>query len=111
MTKGLNVLFKKVLNRNLRFLRFYVSAPYQLTNQLNFFVLFPRQFYIYIYLDKAWDIKTAHEKRHQIIYFDTEKYRLTTTEKIKKIEDFLDKLDGKKIEERNVIQQIHWILN
>jgi hypothetical protein len=25
MTKGLNVLFKKVLNRNLRFLRFYVS--------------------------------------------------------------------------------------
>ena len=26
MTKGLNVLFKKVLNRNLRFLRFYVSV-------------------------------------------------------------------------------------
>jgi len=109
MTKGLNVLFKKVLNRNLRFLRFYVSAPYQLTNQLNFFVLFPRQFYIY--LDKAWDIKSAHEKRHQTIYFNTEKYRLTTTEKIKKIENFLYKLDGKKIEERDVIQQIYWILN
>lgn len=62
-------------------------------------------------VDKAWDIKTAHEKRHQSIYFDTEKYRLTTTEKIKKIEDFLDKLDGKKIEERYIIQQIHWILN
>jgi len=27
MTKGLNVLFKKVLNRNLRFLLFYVSVP------------------------------------------------------------------------------------
>jgi hypothetical protein len=62
-------------------------------------------------VDKAWDIKTAHEKRHQSIYFDTEKYRLTTTEKIKKIEDFLDKLDGKKIEEKDVIQQIYWILN
>ena len=62
-------------------------------------------------VDKAWDIKSAHEKRHQSIYFDTEKYRLTTTEKIKKIEDFLDKLDGKKIEERDIIQQIYWILN
>jgi len=62
-------------------------------------------------VDKAWDIKSAHEKRHQSIYFDTEKYRLTTTEKIKKIEDFLDKLDGKKIEEKDVIQQIYWILN
>lgn len=60
---------------------------------------------------KAWDIKSAHEKRHQSIYFDTEKYRLTTTEKIKKIDDFLDKLDGKKIEERDIIQQIYWILN
>jgi len=30
MTKGLNVLFKKVLNRNLRFLRFYVSDFYTL---------------------------------------------------------------------------------
>jgi len=62
-------------------------------------------------VDKAWDIKSAHEKRHQTIYFDTEKYRLTTTEKIKKIDDFLDKLDGKKIEEKDVIQQIYWILN
>jgi hypothetical protein len=62
-------------------------------------------------VDKAWDIKSAHEKRHQSIYFDTEKYRLTTTEKIKKIDDFLDKLDGKKIEERDIIQQIYWILN
>jgi len=62
-------------------------------------------------VDKAWDIKSAHEKRHQTIYFDTEKYRLTTTDKIKKIEDFLDKLDGKKIEERDIIQQIYWILN
>jgi len=62
-------------------------------------------------VDKAWDIKSAHEKRHQSIYFDTKKYRLTTTEKIKKIEDFLDKLDGKKIEERDIIQQIYWILN
>ena len=61
-------------------------------------------------VDKAWDIKTAHEKRHQSIYFDSEKYKLTTTEKIKKIEDFLDKLDGKKIEERDIIQQIYWIL-
>jgi len=62
-------------------------------------------------VDKAWDIKTAHEKRHQSIYFDTEKYGLTTTKKIKKIKDFLDKLDGKKIEEKYVIQQIYWILN
>ena len=61
-------------------------------------------------VDKVWDIKSAHEKRHQSIYFDSEKYKLTTTEKIKKIEDFLDKLDGKKIEERDIIQQIYWIL-
>ena len=61
-------------------------------------------------VDKAWDIKSSHEKRHQSIYFDAEKYKLTTTEKIKKIEDFLDKLDGKKIEEKDIIQQIYWTL-
>jgi len=61
-------------------------------------------------VDKAWDIKSSHEKRHQSIYFDSEKYKLTTTEKIKKIEDFLYQLDGKKIEERDIIQQIYWIL-
>jgi len=61
-------------------------------------------------VDKAWDIKSSHEKRHQSIYFDSEKYKLTTTEKIKKIEDFLNKLDGKKIEEKDIIQQIYRIL-
>lgn len=45
--------------------------------------------------NRAWDIKTQYQRGHEIIVMDSKKYMLTTPQKLKELEEFVNTCDDK----------------